>query len=280
MRPVLGFSFYLEHSWSSVKLCILAVNSQQTQSWDKLHTSFMHTKCVFDGLQHASQHFYNRVYNMAQFWRPFSKMIQTAATYDDVFNSTINLEPDMLSFSMCVRIDIKNTCWVDAHTVIQMQYIKNADKKLQKILYAHVCIMQIAVTPVSVITKVCGGYNRGMLSAVKSCGQSETTQGHLCFVVSLLWEIPCCQPITQLQEHTDEMKSEIQKCCFSALMILISVMEFFSCPRSQILTHCCWSPDCNSLFLPHPHLSVRDTYSLSVHKVQLAVQTGLIDMIH
>lgn len=38
--------------------------------------------------------------------------------------------------------------------------------------HAHARIMQIAVPPVSVITELCSGYNRGMLSSVKSCGQS------------------------------------------------------------------------------------------------------------
>lgn len=45
-----------------------------------------------------------------------------------------------------------------------------------KIVKNHMCalahIMQIALSPESVITKLCGGYNRGILSPVKSCGQS------------------------------------------------------------------------------------------------------------
>ena len=62
--------------------------------------------------------------------------------------------------------------------------------------------MQISVGRVSVITKLCSGYNRGILSSVKSCGQSESTQGHLCFCLCLPWEIPHCQPNTALQKHT------------------------------------------------------------------------------
>lgn len=53
-----------------------------------------------------------------------------------------------------------------------MQEIVHAhtDKSVKTQARTH--IMQIAVPPPSVIIKVCGGYNTGMLSSVKSCGQS------------------------------------------------------------------------------------------------------------
>lgn len=37
----------------------------------------------------------------------------------------------------------------------------------------HAHIMQIVVPSVSVITKLCGGFDGGILSVVKSCGQSR-----------------------------------------------------------------------------------------------------------
>lgn len=70
--------------------------------------------------------------------------------------------------------------------------------------------MQISVGRVSVITKLCSGYNRGILSSVKSCGQSETTQGHLCFClflpVSAVGDPPLSAKHSAAETHSSNLR--------------------------------------------------------------------------
>lgn len=147
--------FYLEQSCSSVKLCILS-------HWKtgKHYTHITHTGCVFDGLQHAGAfttwYVLKTVLKRLKWW--FSKMVQAAIT--DISSM----------YFLCASININiaryGTC-THSHTDTDKTH-----KNILKHMHNHAHIMQIAVSPVSVITKLCGGYNRRMLSSVKSRGQS------------------------------------------------------------------------------------------------------------
>lgn len=202
----------------------------------------MHTECVFDGLQQAGG-------SIPKWHR---RQPQTWALYTMIRSSLWGAVPASIQYQNSCKV-CKGLCHTDTDQMLKT--------------HAHTCTHYANSCPVSVITKLCGGYNGGMLSFVKSCGQSETTQGHLCFCVSPLREIPRCQPNTPLQKHTDQIKHEMQRMlwnnapehkgslcarCSSAQIMVINFVR-----QSRISTHCCLNRNCSSLFLPHPHLSVR-----------------------
>ena len=142
------------------------------------------------------------------------------------------------------------SCKVCAHTELQIQIWH---------LRTHAQIMQIAVPPVSVITKVfCGR----MLSYVESCGSGWNTTRAPLFLCFCHGRSPAQSSHQTYRKYscTVSMHMHMQgsQClrCSSSHVLVISAMPFFH-PRSQILTHCCLNHNGSLLFLPRPHLSVR-----------------------
>lgn len=103
------------------------------------------------------------------------------------------------------------------------------------------------------------------VSACLCCGRSPAvSQTHRCRNTQIGSNMRC-------RKYSEIMYQSTKVHCAQ-----IMVINFVR--RSLSSTRCCLNPNCSSLFLPHPHLSVRDRREDdAAHRVQLAVQTGLTD---
>lgn len=102
-------------------------------------------------------------------------MIQTAAIDDNVFYLYYKFGTRYAQLFKVSEFTSKIFAGYKHTPSYKGIYIYKSENEIAKNIvhtYTYVHIMQISVPDVSVITKVCDGYNRGMLSAVKSCGQS------------------------------------------------------------------------------------------------------------
>lgn len=137
---VILFLFGAQSALGEALHFVLAVNSQQTHILYAYRVGFWWSATR---RRWPDQHFYDIACNVPQFGKHCHKWYRLHLQKTVHFN-----------FSQVFNVMCPNLI------------------RCRKNHMFSVHIMQIAGTHLSAITKVFGGYNRGMLSAVKSCGQS------------------------------------------------------------------------------------------------------------